>query len=82
MGKLYVSENVLLAAEKRLKYIFEKFEHVYFSLSGGKDSGAMIQLADIVAQKMNKKFDLLILDIEANYCSTRTFMEKLKSYGL
>ncbi|MGC3434814.1 DUF3440 domain-containing protein [Enterococcus faecalis] len=78
MGKLFVSENVLSAAKKRLTYIFEKFDHVYFSLSGGKDSGAMIQLADIIAQKMNKKFDLLILDIEANYCSTRIFIEDLK----
>lgn len=78
MGKFYVSENVLLAAKKRLMYIFEKFDHVYFSLSGGKDSGAMVQLADSVAQKMNKKFDLLILDIEANYCSTKVFIEELK----
>ena len=36
MGKYYVLENVLLAAEKRLIYIFERFDYVYFSLSGGK----------------------------------------------
>lgn len=78
MGKYYVLENVLLAAEKRLIYIFERFDYVYFSLSGGKDSGAMVQLADVVAHNLNKKFDLLILDIEANYSSTRSFIEKMK----
>ena len=38
----------------------------------------MVQLADQIAQKSGKKFDLLILDIEANYRSTRNFMESIK----
>jgi len=77
--KKYCKENVLEAAMTRLEYIFDTFPHVYFSFSGGKDSGAMIQLADQVAQKKKKTFDLLILDIEANYDATRTFMEKIKA---
>ena len=77
--KKYCKDNVLEAAMTRLEYIFDTFPHVYFSFSGGKDSGAMIQLADQVAQKKKKTFDLLILDIEANYDATRTFMEKIKA---
>lgn len=76
--KKYYDINVLAAAEERLTYIFNTFSHVYFSFSGGKDSGAMVQLADQIAQKSGKKFDLLILDIEANYRSTRNFMESIK----
>ena len=76
--KKYYDINVLAAAEERLTYIFNTFSHVYFSFSGGKDSGAMVQLADQIAQKSGKKFDLLILDIEANYRSTRNFMELIK----
>lgn len=76
--KMYEKTNVLDAAIARLIFIFENFDHVYFSFSGGKDSGAMIQLANVVAKKMNRKFDLLILDIEANYDSTRVFIDKIK----
>ncbi|HBC2896372.1 TPA: DUF3440 domain-containing protein [Enterococcus faecalis] len=76
--KEYKKENVLDAAITRLTYIFENFQHVYFSFSGGKDSGAMIQLANVVAKKLNRKFDLFILDVEANYDSTRFFIEKIK----
>ncbi len=77
--KKYCKENVLEAAMNRLEYIFDTFPHVYFSFSGGKDSGAMIQLADQVARQKKKTFDLLILDIEANYDATRVFMEKIKA---
>ena len=56
--KKYYDINVLAAAEERLTYIFNTFSHVYFSFSGGKDSGAMVQLADQIAQKSGKKFDL------------------------
>lgn len=78
MVKHYVAEDVLQATEQRLIYVFENFNHICFSLSGGKDSGGMVQLANIIAKKLNKKFDLLILDIEANYTATRIFIEKLK----
>lgn len=53
--KKYYDINVLAAAEERLTYIFNTFSHVYFSFSGGKDSGAMVQLADQIAQKSGKK---------------------------
>lgn len=52
--KKYYDINVLAAAEERLTYIFNTFSHVYFSFSGGKDSGAMVQLADQIAQKVEK----------------------------
>ncbi|EGO5016476.1 TPA: DUF3440 domain-containing protein [Enterococcus faecalis] len=70
--------NVLDATKQRLTYIFSEFSHVYFSLSGGKDSGVMVQLANQVALEMNRTFDLYILDVEANYVSTLDFIERMK----
>ena len=68
-----------MLAKKRLLYMFNHFENVYFSVSGGKDSGLMVQLANQIALTMNKKFDLFILDVEANYTMTRQYLEELKS---
>ena len=51
MPKIYLEKNVLDAALDRLETIFERFEHVYFSVSAGKDSSVMVQLANIVAKK-------------------------------
>ncbi|MBC1921402.1 DUF3440 domain-containing protein [Listeria grayi] len=70
--------NVLEAAQGRMHYIFQEFEHVYFSVSGGKDSGIMVYLANQIAQKMNRIFDIVILDIEANYTETVIFLERCK----
>ncbi|EPD1675883.1 hypothetical protein ACR6LM_000425 [Enterococcus faecalis] len=72
--------NVFDATLKRLEYIFEEFDKVYFSFSGGKDSGLMVQLANLVAEKLDRNFDLLILNIEANYTATVDFIKKLNSY--
>ncbi|STY44121.1 Predicted phosphoadenosine phosphosulfate sulfotransferase [Listeria grayi] len=47
-------------------------------MSGGKDSGIMVYLANQIAQKMNRTFDIVILDIEANYTETVIFLERCK----
>lgn len=70
--------NVLHAARKRLRFIFSEFDHVYFSFSGGKDSGVMLMLAEEIAKEMNRRFDILILDIEANYTDTVRFIDRVK----
>ena len=70
MGKIFLEKNVLEAAFERLEFIFKNFENVYFSVSGGKDSSVMVQLANMVAEKLNKKFDVLYIDFEAQYKHT------------
>lgn len=76
--KKYQDKNVLEAAFDRLKYIFKNFDNICFSFSGGKDSGLMIQLANIVAKKMNKKYDVMYIDLEAQYKATIDYVYKLK----
>ena len=76
--KNYKKQNVLDAAYDRLNIIFEEFENVVFSVSGGKDSSVMVQLADEVAEKHNKKYDVLYVDLEAQYEKTIDHINDLK----
>ncbi len=78
MSKVYLEKNVLEATFERLEIIFNNFDNIYFSFSGGKDSSVMIQLANIVAKKLNKKFDVLFIDLEAQYKHTIEHVEELK----
>lgn len=78
MAKKYLEKNVLEATIERLETIFDEFENVYFSLSGGKDSSIMVQLANIVAKRKKKKFDVLFIDLEAQYKNTIEHIEELK----
>lgn len=78
MGKVFLDKNVMDAAKDRLEYVFNHFDNVYFSFSGGKDSSLMLQLANIVAKKMRKKFDVLFVDLEAQYKLTIDHVEELK----
>lgn len=78
MAKKYLEKDVLDAAFERLEIMFENFDNIYFSVSGGKDSSVMVQLANIVAKKYNKKFDVLFIDLEAQYKKTIEHIETLK----
>src|SRR5690554_4274503 len=78
MSKIYLEKNVYDASLDRINYIFEEFEHVYVSFSGGKDSSLMIQLTNKVAKKLNRKFDVLFIDLEAQYKDTITHVNELK----
>lgn len=77
MGKIYKDTDVLEEAIKRYEIAFKEFDNIYFSVSGGKDSSVMIQLAAKVARKMNKKFDVLFIDLEAQYTATIDHVEEL-----
>ncbi len=44
----------------------------------GKDSSVMVQLANIIAKKYNKKFDILYIDLEAQYSLTIQHIYELK----
>lgn len=78
MPKVYLEKNVLDAAFERLEIIFNNFDNIYFSLSAGKDSSVMVQLANIVAKRLNKKFDVLYIDLEGQYQATINHLYELK----
>ncbi|MDD3304457.1 MAG: DUF3440 domain-containing protein [Clostridia bacterium] len=78
MGKIYLEKDVLTAAKERIAMVLKKFDNVYFSFSGGKDSSVMLQLANKVAGSIKKKFDVLFIDLEAQYEATIEHVEELK----
>ena len=50
--KRWLGMDVFTAARSRLAEVFDAFERVFVSFSGGKDSGVVVQLAlDIAREK-------------------------------
>lgn len=70
VSKHYLSFNVLEAAQKRIEYTFDNFAKVYVSFSAGKDSTVMLHLVAEEARKRNRRFGLLLIDLEGQYKTT------------
>jgi len=73
------NKNVYDASIERIEYIFNNFNKIYISFSGGKDSGVMINLMLDYMRKHNitKKVGVMILDNEANYNLSLEFMHRI-----
>ncbi len=78
MKKLYLQSNVYEGLEKRLKFIFEEFENIYVSFSGGKDSGLLLNLVLDFKRKYYpyRKIGVFHQDFEAQYSFTTDYIEK------
>lgn len=63
-------KNVLEASRERMSYIFDEFEEIQVSISGGKDSTVLLFLALQEAEKRNRKIEVFFLDQEAEYQGT------------
>lgn len=70
--------NVYEASQERLKIIFQNFDNVYISFSGGKDSGVLLNLCiDFIRKnKLNIKLGVFHLDYEAQYKATTDYVNK------
>lgn len=69
------TENVLDAVRKRISYLFDHYDNISLSFSGGKDSTALFHLVNEEAKKRNRKFILYFQDQEAEYQGTIDFVE-------
>lgn len=67
MPKRKLGISVLIAAQERISWVFDNFEKIYLSFSGGKDSTVMLHLVMNEAIKRNKKIGILFLDLEGQY---------------
>lgn len=66
--KIYGTKNVFDAALERIERIFGEFPNVIVSFSGGKDSTVILNLALIVAKKLNRlPLRVIFLDQEAEW---------------
>ena len=78
MVRKYLEENVYEALQERLKYIFDEFDNVYVSFSGGKDSGLLLNLTLDFRNKYypEKKLGVFHQDFEAQYTVTTEYVER------
>jgi predicted phosphoadenosine phosphosulfate sulfurtransferase len=74
--------NVLQAARSRIELIFDEFEEVQVSISGGKDSTVLLHLVLQEAEKRNRKFEVFFLDQEAEYDATVDLIRKQMNHPL
>lgn len=75
--KIYREQNVYDAAKERISYIFNEFENICVSFSGGKDSGTVLNMCIDEARKRNRKIGVLFIDLEAFYEKTIEFVERM-----
>lgn len=75
--KKYLDISVLAASKERISKVFDDFERVYISFSGGKDSTVMTHLVMDEAIKRGRKVGLLIIDLEAQYSATIDHVEEM-----
>lgn len=68
--KIYLQKNVLQAAQERMTWIFDQFETVSVSVSGGKDSTVLFELAWREAQSRSRPINVFFLDQEAEYAES------------
>lgn len=76
-NKKYRNINVYEATKDRINKVFDDFEKIYISFSGGKDSTVMTHLVLDEARKRNKQVALLIIDLEAQYQDTIKHIEEI-----
>ncbi len=78
MTKEYIKQNVYEALQERLRLIFEEFDNVYVSFSGGKDSGLLLNLVMDYRRKYFpwKTIGVFHQDFEAQYTVTTEYVER------
>lgn len=68
----------MTAAWQRVELVFDNFKHVYVAFSGGKDSGALLNLTlEIAREKGRLPLDVMIVDLEAQYQHTIDYVRRV-----
>jgi predicted phosphoadenosine phosphosulfate sulfurtransferase len=71
------SETVVDAARRRISFVFDSFDNVIVSVSGGKDSTVLAHLALLEARRRGRRVGLFFLDEEVTYQSSVDQVEHL-----
>lgn len=76
-----MKKNVLDATKERLEIIFNEFDNIQISFSGGKDSGVLLNLTLQYARETSQlhKVSVFHLDYEAQYSMTTDYVDRV--YG-
>ena len=70
LKQIYINKTVLECAEERIKTVFDEYENICVSVSGGKDSTVLVHLALKEAHKRDRRIGIFFLDEEVVYDST------------
>lgn len=78
MKREYLKKNVYEATQERLAFIFQEFDNIYVSFSGGKDSGLLLELVLEFQKKYypDKRIGVFHQDFEAQYTVTSEYIER------
>ena len=78
MVREYQEQNVYEALMDRFKLLFEEFDNIYVSFSGGKDSGLLLNLVLDYRNKYypEKSIGVFHQDFEAQYTVTTEYIER------
>ncbi len=78
MKRKFEGQNVYEAFQKRIRFIFEEFDNIYVSFSGGKDSGVLLNMVLDFQKKYfpDKRIGVFHQDFEAQYTVTTEYVEK------
>lgn len=81
---IYTDENVYEAAMKRLDIVFQNFNHIVISFSGGKDSGLLLNLCIKYMRErgIQRKIGVFHQDFEAQYTATTEYVEQMMTSNL
>lgn len=87
--KIYKKNNVFDEALDRIRFVYDEFDEVAVSFSGGKDSTVILELALIVAKEKNRlPVPLMFVDQEAewtftiDYVRRQMYRDEIKPYWL
>ncbi len=78
MVREYMEKNVYEALQERLNLLFEEFDNIYVSFSGGKDSGLLLNLVLDYRKRYwpRRKVGVFHQDFEAQYTMTSEYVER------
>ena len=76
MVREYLQQNVYEALQERLKLIFQEFDNIYVSFSGGKDSGLLLELVMDYRRRNcpDRTVGIFHQDFEAQYTVTTEYV--------
>ena len=76
--RIYPGTNVFDEAIKRINWLFDEFEHVMVSFSGGKDSTVILNLALMVAEQRGRlPLTVMFLDQEAEWTCVKDYIKSV-----
>lgn len=69
--------NVFEAAQLRISKVFDEFDNIVVSFSGGKDSGVVLNMTIDEARRRGRRVGVFFIDLEAWYQKSIEFIERM-----